>query len=403
MLSGKVQGKLNIARKIGLTAGLGIFLSIFMVNAALAASYATLTFRVIMDLNPPVIQHKPLKLVNVIGNKIVIKADISDDSGLASVVLFYKKHSDTNYSLVANAVDKNKKNYELKVAIPPEVITTDGVDYYITATDIAGGIGIFSNAGYSQAIPSPVIPITVEIKPYNVTATISADGGAISMQDGNPEDGTTSLIVPPDALPGSTDISMSQVSDLSLLPKGNGSTWTRQPVAAYQLTPEELALSGAATLSMLYFDLDKDGVVDGTNIKVADLRIFRWDGFDWRYVDGTVDQLNNIVTGQINRLGTYALFPARSLSANDYRPKQKIITPATADGINDKAEFDGLQGKKVTINIFDVTGKKVRTISNEPYEWNGRDDEERLVESGVYIYQFEVDNQMISGMIAVAK
>lgn len=83
----------------------------------------------------------------------------------------------------------------------------------------------------------------------------------------------------------------------------------------------------------------------------------------------------------------------------EYRPKRKIVTPNN-DGINDYAFFNGFPE---TVYIYDVTGKKIKTISSPPYRWDGRDSEERFVESGVYIYQFEADGELISGMIAVAK
>ena len=84
---------------------------------------------------------------------------------------------------------------------------------------------------------------------------------------------------------------------------------------------------------------------------------------------------------------------------SNYRPQRKIITPNN-DGINDYAFFSGFSA---TIYIYDITGKKIKTINCPPYRWDGRDDEEKFVETGVYIYQFEVDGELISGMIAVAK
>jgi len=422
MLSGPVKRNLNVLKKIGLLAGLGIFLSILPVKTAQAANSVVFTLTVICDGTSPVIHHKPIKLVNVIGNKIIIKAGVTDDYELNSLSLYYKKHGDKEYKQVKQDLDVLKNpppttkkmasqiyvynsisTFDFKMEIPPDVITTDGVDYYLTATDAAGSTSCFSDAGYSQTVPMLVVPVTIEINPKHIASILGTEGGTIVLADGNPDDGQTSLIVPPNALYEPTEISISQIYDLDTLLPGNGATKTKRPAAAYEFSPGGLSFAGLVTINLLYFDLDKDGFVDGTNISADDLRMFWWDGYDWHYVGGKVDKVNNIVTAEVGHFSIYALFPARELAVDDYRPKTRIITPATADGVNDIAVFDGLDNKKITINIFDVTGKKVKTISYPPYQWDGRDDEGRLVESGVYIYQFEVDGKLISGMIAVAK
>lgn len=63
---------------------------------------------------------------------------------------------------------------------------------------------------------------------------------------------------------------------------------------------------------------------------------------------------------------------------------QKILTPATADGINDRAIF-GPEAKEVS--IVDVRGRRVfhQAANGAPLSWNGRDAGGSLVPSGVYI------------------
>jgi len=43
------------------------------------------------------------------------------------------------------------------------------------------------------------------------------------------------------------------------------------------------------------------------------------------------------------------------------------------------------------IKIFDITGRKIRSVSAGTGKWDGKDDGGTIVESGVYIYQFTVD------------
>jgi hypothetical protein len=65
---------------------------------------------------------------------------------------------------------------------------------------------------------------------------------------------------------------------------------------------------------------------------------------------------------------------------------QKILTPATADGINDKAVF-GPDAKEVS--IFDLRGKQVFHESSSgpgvPVVWSARDASGRVLSSGVYL------------------
>jgi len=112
------------------------------------------------------------------------------------------------------------------------------------------------------------------------------------------------------------------------------------------------------------------------------------------------------VTAKTSHFSTYALFPTSGAepAAAAYRPLEKIITP-NGDGIKDTAKFSGLMnGGDFEIRVFDVTGRRIRTIRDTD-EWNGKDDNGRTVENGVYIYQYRADSssEWISGMIGVAK
>ena len=83
---------------------------------------------------------------------------------------------------------------------------------------------------------------------------------------------------------------------------------------------------------------------------------------------------------------------------------ERIITP-NGDGINDVAHFSGLVDGDI-VHIFDVRGRRVRTINastNSPTQWDGRNDGGSIVDSGVYIYQYESQGSRVSGVIVVAK
>ena len=122
-----------------------------------------------------------------------------------------------------------------------------------------------------------------------------------------------------------------------------------------------------------------------------------------------MDTSLNTISTKITHFSLYAVFPVGPLDADDYRPKEKIITPASIDTHNDCATFTGLYDE-FEINIYDITGRKVITIDQDSAivpEWYGKDELGNVVESGVYIYQFraKVNGKMklVSGTIVVAK
>ncbi len=175
------------------------------------------------------------------------------------------------------------------------------------------------------------------------------------------------------------------------------------PVVAYEFDAPLHRFAKPIKISLLYPDVDAlQGQVDGTNIKEDSLKVFWWDGYEWRLMGGVVNPEFNTVTTLTNHFSLFALFPASHLSSAAFRPNEKIITP-NSDGQHDVAVFGGLSGD-FKLEIYDVTGKRVRSISQMP-EWDGRDDDGKIVENGVYVYQYKPSNtsEFISGMIGVAQ
>ncbi|MBL8024646.1 MAG: hypothetical protein JNK54_10280 [Elusimicrobia bacterium] len=154
-------------------------------------------------------------------------------------------------------------------------------------------------------------------------------------------------------------------------------------------------------LLLPYLDQDSDGNVDGLGTKETDLRLFWYDGFEWRYVGGMVDPETNQLRAHVSRLGQYALFPfAGSPTAEDIRPKEKILT---FNGKNRVLTFDtSVSDGPFDIEIFDVRGNSVRKIHNDR-SWDGRDGGGNRVESGTYVYRFEGQGITLTGMIAVVR
>ncbi|MCM2303762.1 MAG: hypothetical protein NDJ72_03620, partial [Elusimicrobia bacterium] len=88
-------------------------------------------------------------------------------------------------------------------------------------------------------------------------------------------------------------------------------------------------------------------------------------------------------TGETPAGAAAAAAPAAAPGSSAKAP-QKLLSPALADGINDRAEF-GPDAREVT--IIDIRGRRVfhGTANGGPLVWNGRESSGGLAPSGVYI------------------
>jgi|GEM_PF-1069318 len=119
----------------------------------------------------------------------------------------------------------------------------------------------------------------------------------------------------------------------------------------------------------------------------------------------SVDTNGKIVSAKINKAGYYALFTDVVLVDSDYRPSKRVIVKARIAQSGGGFKFNYLKDGD-TVKIYNVNGKKIRTISSgteDGFTWDGKNDSGQYVESGTYIYQIKVDGKIISGTIAFVK
>lgn len=354
--------------------------------------------------------YESLSPIGMIGNKAIVKTNIAS---LVSntVKLYYRVTGATTYTgidpIAAKTITNTNGTQTYCFEIPASVITTAGFQYYIQS--IAGTDYAFAPE------PATAGSKTFDGTPYDVlvsrttTGRISTSGSTITVFDGNTDDGAIKITAPRSAVASDLSISLEQIDENSSdCPAAPNFSLSEKPAMIFKFTPSGAVFAKNIDLTLLYLDLDSNGIVDGlidrdgnVNINASTLKMFYWDGFKWRLLSGSnaPNTTDHTVTCKVNHFSYYALFPVTSLAPEDYRPAKKIITP-NGDGVNDDADFSGLAEE---IKIFDITGKKIRTISAGTGLWDGKDDDGSIVESGVYIYQFKVDGTLVSGAIAVAK
>lgn len=354
----------------------------------------------VLDVFGPAISHAPVSKVIGTGNKLFIEADITGDWNIQWAKLHYRINDNPwqQEDMILTVSTGTHAAYALE---PGKIKGASSITYAIEVYDG------WNDPVWFKTLSAPQnIDVASEVSFDNVSS------GQFIVPDGNPYDGNTKVVIPQNALDAPVNVSIRKLESDTLPGNAFGVISGKDAVAAYDFQPDGLQFKKPAELTILYYDLDNDGLVelaDGTEtaINENDLTICWWDGFEWRYAGGKVDTAANTVTVLTSHFSMYALFAADDKTADDYRPAEKIITPATP-GNNDIAYFGGLAGTDFNISIYDANGRKVRTLSSSQMpQWDGRDDAGSIVESGIYIYQFKATvagaEKLISGTIIVAK
>ena len=129
----------------------------------------------------------------------------------------------------------------------------------------------------------------------------------------------------------------------------------------------------------------------------------------WISIFGAVNQLGNAVTAEVDATGSYALFSDSRLSYNmseglsGVKVEPNPFSP-NGDGIYDETHISFFLSREadwVTIEIFDISGEDVRTITWQQgltsvgrnafdIVWDGKDDNGQVVPYGIYILRVEV-------------
>ena len=357
-----------------------------------------LTARVVVTSNivPPVVHvpnHVPLDRYNIVNDQIVLNVTLATQTGYTNCTLHYRIKGNTNYlttnfaPLISSVVTNN---YRGEAVIPSAYVTVMGLEYYITAK---GPVNFWS----FRSNNSPQVIPFVESESLIYTRNGSH---SLVLKDGNPYDGTTSLSI--NNYSENINIVFKELIHKEAdFPKNNfQNVQSSAPVMLFEIQPVGSVLPDSAELNLLYLDVDKNGKEDTLGVQEQLLKIFWFDGLEWRYAGGDVDPVAKTIRAPIYRFGTFGIFPVSGIDQSAFKPSEKIITP-NGDGINDTLLFSGLTGT-YEIKIVDITGRLVRVITDVPY-WDGKDMNGNNAHGGVYVYMLKQNGKIIKGTVVIAR
>lgn len=365
-------------------------------------------FSIVDTIPPEIVYVSTLSKINLLGNKIVIEAEVIDDTGISEVVLYYKNSYVSTYSSKKFHQNENMPDRFI-VEISPSSVTLQGIDYYIKATDLSGKI-----VSYGSVLEPKKIFVSQENQ-----AVIKY--GKVGLYDGNPYDGETCIKIPKDILNEQTNFVLQQVDITEITPvisdefidvnKNNG-----LPLAVYDFRPYNFAFKQPIEMSLLYLDPDNDGTITdmycrntGVNENES-LGIFFWNGNKWIYFGGQKNIETNTLTIKTSRLGRYAIFVVSSqiglgnnnlvnISSTSKIVSPQVFTPQTPLMFSSNIK---------EVRIFSLNGEEVfysqQIQSLQPIMWTGYDKNGNLVESGSYIYKAKTtEEKTVSGVVIFAK
>ena len=168
------------------------------------------------------------------------------------------------------------------------------------------------------------------------------------------------------------------------------------------------------TVSLMYRDSNRDGVIDGTAPPIREKTLSSWVLDEqqelWVRIPGAyIDPSQNTINYTLTRLGVYGLFGVTDTFVGDvyaypvpWRPRDpRFYTP---EGIY----FTNLPNEG-TIKIFNLAGELVRKIEipaglfPSRLQWDVRNKAGENVVSGVYIWQVHSGNNTKSGKLMIIK
>ncbi len=176
-----------------------------------------------------------------------------------------------------------------------------------------------------------------------------------------------------------------------IIPEGRSPADSFLVTSRYTIGPER-EFSNPVTLGFRY---DPARVQETTG---RSLSILRWSGSGWEAVASWIDNQRHILIARTTRLGSFAVGYLQNVRSQPlpltYRLEQNFPNPFNPSTV---ITYAIPEAGYAALEIFDMKGSLVRTLFHGPEDvgeyritWNGMDDRNGSVATGVYFYRLTV-------------
>ncbi|MBN1757435.1 MAG: hypothetical protein JW863_03905, partial [Chitinispirillaceae bacterium] len=303
---------------------------------------------------------------------IVVKGTYSDvgGSGLSRVYLTVQNdsadHVNTSpveFSVLDSAFSR------ISTLVPGRNIIS------LTALDNAGNIVTISD--------------TILFVEPKITATVGKNGGSVLSPD------STSVTIPPHALLGTTEISITRVDPIDE-PKPLDTTMKLLYVA-HDFSPDGLVFRKPVTLRLSYTSADLDKNQDGTrDVNPENLTVVYLDGTTWRRAgESVVDTNRQIVSVEVNHFTVFDLAEDSRELPSTFKSYWVENPVRWGTGGSDFIMELPRPGRAM-LRILDMSGDLVCQVLDEKYgsagrypaRWKGENVAGTFAGAGLYVYVF---------------
>ncbi len=163
----------------------------------------------------------------------------------------------------------------------------------------------------------------------------------------------------------------------------------------YQLSPVERGFGNALTI---VFPLDDYNLAEEEKSRIC---VYKQEKDKWIIVDSNLDVEQNCVSAKVKELGVYRLGfgqsePQASIPER-YELFQNYPNPFNPNTV---IKYNLRHAGNVKLTIYNILGQKVKTLVNQHQDaghksiiWNGEDEKQKEVASGIYFYRIEVEDE----------
>ncbi|MDI6736209.1 MAG: T9SS type A sorting domain-containing protein [bacterium] len=295
-----------------------------------------------------------------------------------------------------------------------EVIRNGGDNGNLDEVDRPGDVVIIYNDGLARTVSSNVVE-TIILIPVDATSTTQVIQG---------EDNKTTVEVPPDTFATTTYISIidpintpqlfkeyTEGLKIELAEAGNP-TYKKidSTLRIFSAYDEQGTVTGdfneQVIITIPYPDANQDGIVDGTMISETSLKMYVLKDSSWVEVPRAIIDIDaNIFTAPVWHFSVYGL---RGIPFGKNLSEVYVYPNPFKPAIHNKITFAKVTDT-ATIRIFTIVGELVKTIEVTPADsgsptWNGKNESQERVASGIYIYLITTEEgYKITGKIGIIK